>query len=80
MISVKKQVTSNADIILAFLRVTLLYNGSPYHIGTSPLICRANQLTGFYMIGSFITKVVRFSKSCSLAQLNCHWNFFVDLF
>ena len=51
MISVKKQVTSNADIILAFLRVTLLYNGSPYHIGTSPLICRANQLTGFYMIG-----------------------------
>ena len=28
----------------------------PYHIETSPLICRANQWTGFYMIKVFVMK------------------------
>ena len=30
--------------------------GSPYHIETSPLICSANQWTGFYMIGTSVMK------------------------
>ena len=28
----------------------LFHDGSPYHIETSPLICRANHWTGFYRI------------------------------
>ena len=32
------------------------YDGGPYHIETSPLICRANQWTGFYMIGTSTIK------------------------
>ena len=31
----------------------LFHDRGPYHIETSPLICRANQWTGFYMIGTF---------------------------
>ena len=30
----------------------LFHDGGPYHIETSPLICRANQWTGFFMIGT----------------------------
>ena len=30
----------------------LFDDGGLYHIETSPLICRANQWTGFYMIGT----------------------------
>ena len=36
------------------------YDGGPYHIETSPLISRANQWTGFYMIGSSIMKKLRY--------------------
>ena len=32
------------------------YDGGPYHIKTSPLICSASQWTGFYMIGSSVMK------------------------
>ena len=34
----------------------LFHDGGPYHINTSPLICRANQWTGFYMIGTSVMK------------------------
>ena len=30
-------------------------DGGRYHIETSPLICRANQWTGFYMISASVT-------------------------
>ena len=30
--------------------IKLFYDGGPYYIETSPLICRANQWTGVYMI------------------------------
>ena len=33
-----------------------LYDGGRYHIETSPLICRANQWTGFYMITASVMK------------------------
>ena len=32
------------------------HGGGPYHIETSPLICRANQWTGFYMIETSVVK------------------------
>ena len=31
-------------------------NQCSHHIGTSQLICRANQLTGFYMMGTLVVK------------------------
>ena len=37
-------------------KLQLFHDGSPYHIETSPLICSANQCTGFYMIGTTIMK------------------------
>ena len=36
-------------------KLHLIYGGS-YHIETSPLICRANQWTDFYMIGTSVMK------------------------
>ena len=39
----------------------LFYHGGPYHIETSPLICRANQWTGFYMIGTFVMNELKWS-------------------
>ena len=45
-----------------FLRlIQLFHDGSPYHIETSPLICNANQSTGFCMIRSSVMKEL---KSC----------------
>ena len=32
--------------------INLLTTSVPYHIETSQLICDANQLTGFYMMGN----------------------------
>ena len=34
----------------------LFYDEGRYHIGTSPLICRVNQWTGFFMIGTSVMK------------------------
>ena len=34
----------------------LFQDGGPNHIETSPLICRANQWTGFCMIGTPLMK------------------------
>ena len=34
----------------------LFHDGGRYHIETSPLICGANQWTGFYMITASIMK------------------------
>ena len=36
--------------------LTLFYDGCPYHIQISPLICIANQWIGFYMIGASVMK------------------------
>ena len=33
-----------------------VYDGGPYHIEISPLICRTNQWTGFYLIGISVMK------------------------
>ena len=33
-------------------QVSIFYDGGPYHIETSPLICFADQWTGFYVKGT----------------------------
>ena len=38
------------------VKAELFHDGGPYHIETSPLICFANQWTGFYMIWTSIMK------------------------
>ena len=40
-------------------RVALTLDGGRYHIETSPLICRANQWTGFCMITASIMKELK---------------------
>ena len=37
----------------------LLHDGSPYHTETSPVICFANQWTGFYVIGTTVMKALK---------------------
>ena len=32
----------------------IFHEGGSYHIEASPLICRANQWTGFYMLETFV--------------------------
>ena len=32
----------------------LFHDGGPYHIETSPLICRVNQWTGFYIKETYL--------------------------
>ena len=39
--------------------VKLFHYGGPYHIETSPLISRANQRTGFYIIQTSIKKELK---------------------
>ena len=39
--------------------MTEVYDGSPYHIETSPLICSAKQWTCFFMIGTSVMKELR---------------------
>ena len=38
------------------ITLILFLNGGPYHIETSPLICWANQYTGFYMLEISVKK------------------------
>ena len=44
---------SCADIFMCFINS---HDRGPYHLETSPLICRANQLTGFYIMGTSAIK------------------------
>ena len=54
-------------------RKYLSHDVDPYHIETSPLICRANQWTGFYMIGTSVMKELK-------AYLRPCQTFMMDLF
>ena len=45
--------------LLSNTKRELFHGRGPYHIETNPLICSANQRTGFYMIGSFVIKELR---------------------
>ena len=37
----------------------LFHEGGRYHIETSPLVCRANQWAGFYMIMASVMKELK---------------------
>lgn len=48
---------------LAGAFITQLFDdGGHYHIETNPLICYANQQTGFYTIGSPVVKELKMTK------------------
>ena len=42
--------------------IELFHGGGPYHIETNTLICRANQWTGFCMIGTFVMKELKYNS------------------
>ena len=45
---------------VSYLTLYLFHDGGPYHIKTSPFICRANQWTGFYVIGTSVMKELNY--------------------
>ena len=45
-----------ACVFFSFSLVKIFYDGGPYHMETSLLICFANKWTGFYMI---VTSVIK---------------------
>ena len=47
------------------------HDGGPYHIENSPLICYANQWTGFYMIGTSVMKEL-IEKYNNTARIQIH--------
>ena len=55
--------THFSKIVPAILKILysswLFHDGGRYHIETSPLICRTNQWTGFYMITASVMKRVK---------------------
>ena len=54
-------------------KATCFHDGSPYYVETSTLICRANQWTGFYIIG---TSVIKEWKK-SLFHENAQWKYYL---
>ena len=52
---------------------SLFHHGGRYHIKTSPLICRANQWAGFYMISASVVKeLMRLGLKSNLSSYsNC---------
>ena len=47
-----------------------------YHIETSQLVCRANQLSGLYMVGTLVVKGLRNSpRRCSVQKVPLNKNF-----
>ena len=57
----------------------LFHDESCYHIKTSPLICAANQWTGFYMITVFVMKELNSVNIRNITRrrfllTHCHWS------
>ena len=44
---------------LLVIKTTFFHDGGCYHIETSPLICSANQWTGYYMITASVRKKLK---------------------
>ena len=53
--------SQSPNLIPAFtvLTFTIFHDGGPYHIETSPLICRADHWNGFYVIGTSVMKELK---------------------
>ena len=47
----------------------LFHDGGRYHIETSPLICRANQWTGFNMITASVMKELRRCQTSTILKV-----------
>ena len=45
---------------LSWILIYLFHDGGPYHVETRPLICIANQCTGFYMMGTSFMKELKY--------------------
>ena len=64
------------EIFLVSRPLICFHNRGRYHIETSPLICSANQWTGFYMISTSVMKGLKISQNASkIFALQC---FFID--
>ena len=44
----------------SWILIYLFHDGGPYHVETRPLICIANQCTGFYMMGTSFMKELKY--------------------
>ena len=51
------------------------HDGRHYHVETSSLICRANQWTGFYMIGTSVMKELKKHFTISSHDKLFHMNY-----
>ena len=60
---------SKSDVYLFSTQVYPSHDGGHYHIETSPLICSANQWTGFYMITASVMKGLRVLALITLVWL-----------
>ena len=47
----------------------LFHDGGRYHIETSPLICRANQWIGFYMIAASVMKELKVDFNLNFSRV-----------
>ena len=55
--------------------LSLFQDGGRYHIEISPLICSANQWTGFYMItASFMKELINFGSCWKLLSEKVWYN------
>ena len=52
----ENNISKNIGLIFKSKSIYLFHDGGHYHIETSPLICRANQWTGFYIITASVMK------------------------
>ena len=52
-----------------------IFNGFPYHTKTRPLVCKANQWIGFYMIGKFADyfHTKKYDESTSMQNKSMDW-------
>ena len=58
----------------------LFYDEGRYHIETSPSICSANQLTGFYMISTSVMKELKNITFISLCELWLNFFHFLSIY
>ena len=74
-IKTKEESSLNEMSFTYYNSIYLFHDRGRYHIETSPLICSANQWTGFYMITAPVMKEIRKINfpsrlPCNLQYLN----------
>ena len=64
-----------SEFLNSFNETFMNHDGGPYRIETSPLICRANQWTSFYMTEIFVMKELKQSslfRICLCSETTCN--------